>query len=183
MSDFLSKNLKVPSNIRLSVINNTLYVKGPLGTTLVHVPKNVYVRLGEGSINLEVSESSLKPKGLRTYKACLGALTANLRQSFTGVLSGHRSQLNLVGVGFKASVSGGVLSLKLGYSHDVLIPVPDSILVKCSKPTTLLFKSCSAAALENFVSRVQSCRPPEPYKGKGVLRRNQTIIRKEGKRG
>lgn len=184
MVNSLYKKVEIPAEVCLGTQDKIIRVEGPLGSTSVHVPQNVDVELSSTSVGLKVlGPSYAKSRNLRSARACLGSLETSLRQGFRGVLSGHRSQLELVGVGFRASAAKKVLTLKIGYSHDVTLPLPEFVEVSCPKPTSILFKSCSLQDLENFVSEVQAYRPPEPYKGKGILRRNQVVLRKEGKRG
>jgi large subunit ribosomal protein L6 len=91
--------------------------------------------------------------------------------------------LTLQGVGYRASVQGKSLVLNLGYSHPVEIDIPEGITVEVTQNTTLNIKACDKEQLGLFAAKVRAWRPPEPYKGKGILYKNEQILRKAGKSG
>ena len=100
-----------------------------------------------------------------------------------GVSEQFETTLTLNGVGYRAAVSGNELTLNLGYSHPVRIPIPELITVEVIQNTTILLKSCDKELLGLYAATIRSWRPPEPYKGKGILYKNEQIIRKAGKSG
>ena len=100
-----------------------------------------------------------------------------------GVSEQFKLVLNLKGVGYRASVQNQILILNLGYSHIVEIPIPESISVEIRQNTTLNLKGCDKENLGLFASNIRSWRPPEPYKGKGIIYENEIIKRKAGKSG
>ena len=91
--------------------------------------------------------------------------------------------MTLNGVGYRASVTGNELILNLGYSHPVQISIPETITVEVIKNTTISLKSCDKELLGLFAANIRSWRRPEPYKGKGILYKNEQILRKAGKSG
>ena len=108
------------------------------------------------------------------------ALTANM---VTGTSTGFTKTLTMTGVGYRAAVAGAELTLNLGYSHPVVMPVPAGLEVKVEKATTLHISGADKCAVGQFAADVRKLRPPEPYKGKGIRYDGEFVRRKEGKRG
>jgi large subunit ribosomal protein L6 len=107
------------------------------------------------------------------------AMIANL---VTGVTKGYEKKLEITGVGYRAAVAGKNLQLALGYSHDVLYPIPDGITVVTPKPTEITITGTDKQKVGQVAAEIRSYRPPEPYKGKGVKYAGEYIFRKEGKK-
>ena len=99
-----------------------------------------------------------------------------------GVEDGFTKSLVINGVGYRASVSDGILTLQLGYSHDIKLAIPDDLEVKCTKPTEISISGIDKHRVGQFAAEVRSLRKPEPYKGKGVKYSDENIIRKEAKK-
>jgi large subunit ribosomal protein L6 len=100
----------------------------------------------------------------------------------TGVADGFTRTLEINGVGYRAALRGKELQLQLGYSHDVLYPIPDGIQIVCPKPTEIVISGIDRAQVGQVAAEIRRYRKPEPYKGKGVKYSNETIFRKEGKK-
>jgi large subunit ribosomal protein L6 len=100
----------------------------------------------------------------------------------TGVTTGFEKKLEIEGVGYRASVQGKNLVLALGYSHDVIYPIPDGITVTATKPTELVIAGINKQQVGQVAAEIREWRPPEPYKGKGVRYAGEFIFRKEGKK-
>jgi large subunit ribosomal protein L6 len=100
----------------------------------------------------------------------------------TGVGAGFSKTLEISGVGYRAAMKGKDLQLQLGYSHDVMYPVPDGIQIQVSKPTEIVVSGIDKAKVGQVAAEIRSYRKPEPYKGKGVKYSNEFIFRKEGKK-
>jgi large subunit ribosomal protein L6 len=98
------------------------------------------------------------------------------------VTTGFEKRLEISGVGYKAAIQGKNLNLSLGYSHDVLYPIPDDIQIVCPKPTEITVTGIDAQKVGQVAAEIRKFRGPEPYKGKGVKYANETIVRKEGKK-
>jgi large subunit ribosomal protein L6 len=101
----------------------------------------------------------------------------------TGVTEQFLITLNLQGVGYRAAVQGKSIVLNLGFSHPVEIVIPENISVEVVQNTTINIKSCDKEQLGLFASKIRAWRPPEPYKGKGILYKGEQILRKAGKSG
>ena len=105
-----------------------------------------------------------------------------LNNAIIGVSKGYEKILELVGVGFRASLKGKQLNMQLGYSHDINFDIPDGIKITVEKQTILKINGHDKQQVGMVVSEIKSLRPPEPYKGKGIKEQNQHILRKEGKK-
>jgi large subunit ribosomal protein L6 len=106
-------------------------------------------------------------------------LVANL---VTGVTKGFERKLDITGVGYRAAVQGKNLQLALGYSHDVVYPIPEGITIATPKPTEILISGIDRQRVGQVAAEIREFRPPEPYKGKGVRYSGEYIFRKEGKK-
>ena len=99
-----------------------------------------------------------------------------------GVNEGFTRELDINGVGYRASVQGKKLNLQLGYSHDVIFDIPDGVKIECPSQTEIIITAADKQLLGSVAAKIRSFRPPEPYKGKGVKYRDELIVRKEGKK-
>ena len=99
-----------------------------------------------------------------------------------GVSAGFTKILEITGVGYRAAVQDNTLNMQLGFSHDVQFPIPDGILIKCQKPTTITVTGADKQVVGQVCAKIRGYRPPEPYKGKGVRYSTEQIRRKEGKK-
>ena len=100
----------------------------------------------------------------------------------TGVSEGFTKELEIQGVGYRAAVQGNNLQLQLGFSHDVIYPIPDGITIKCESPTAVAISGADKQQVGQVAAEIRSFRGPEPYKGKGVRYKGEQILRKEGKK-
>jgi large subunit ribosomal protein L6 len=100
----------------------------------------------------------------------------------TGVSAGFTVGLEINGVGYRAAVQGKNLNLQLGYSHEVQFPIPEGITIKCDKPTNISITGADKQKVGQVAAVIRSYRQPEPYKGKGIKYKSETILRKEGKK-
>jgi large subunit ribosomal protein L6 len=185
----LEKKITLPQNSSISFLgNNFIQLEGPLGYVKIKVPKELILNDLKIPSGISFSFNSLNNKKVSSnkIKALLNTFEAIFIQGIHGVFLGHRIQLELVGVGFRANIESKnqtkTLLLKLGYSHDINLTIPETLEVLCPKPNLILIKGCDKQQVFNFASIVQKYKTPEPYKGKGILRRNEVIRRKEGKR-
>jgi len=111
-----------------------------------------------------------------------GTLRSVVNGMVQGVSEGFRKVLELNGVGYRAQVQGNNLVLQLGYSHDVLYPLPDDVTITAETATRVVVSGPSKQRVGQVAAEIRSKRPPEPYKGKGVKYEQETILRKEGKK-
>ncbi len=111
-----------------------------------------------------------------------GTTRALIQNIVTGVSEGFEKKLEIVGVGYRASVSGKNLNLSLGFSHPVEFPIPDGVTIETPSQTEILIKGSDKQQVGQLAANIRAYRPPEPYKGKGVRYANERIIRKEAKK-
>lgn len=111
-----------------------------------------------------------------------GTWRSQIKNMIQGVYEGFTLRLEINGVGYRAAVEGRTLKLQLGYSHDILYPIPPGIEIKCEKPTLVLISGADRQRVGQISAEIRSYRKPEPYKGKGVKYENEYIRRKEGKK-
>ncbi len=111
-----------------------------------------------------------------------GTTRALVNNMVTGVSTGFTRNLEINGVGYRAAVQGKNLILQLGYSHDVIFPIPDDVQIVCEQPTVIAITGADRQRVGQVAAEIRAFRPPEPYKGKGIKYRDETVRRKEGKK-
>jgi large subunit ribosomal protein L6 len=115
-------------------------------------------------------------------RAMWGTFRAQVANLMTGVKDGFEQKLEITGVGYRASVQGKNLQLQLGYSHDVVYPIPDGITIATPRPVEIIISGIDRQRVGQVAAEIRGFRPPEPYKGKGVKYSGEYIFRKEGKK-
>ena len=181
MSYLGRKPIKIPTEVKAKIGENTLLIKGPLGSLKRNINKDISIQIdGENIvINKPIKKQSMPLWGL--YRK----LISNMIQ---GVYTGFSVQLAIVGVGYRAelnSFNNRILTLKLGFSHIINLNIPDGIdvsIIKTKKYTVLIFSGINNELVTQFASKVRDYRRPEPYKGKGLSYLNENIRKKEGKK-
>jgi large subunit ribosomal protein L6 len=176
MSRVGKKPVSVPSGVTANVSGKTINVKGPKGTLSLVVDDRVAVAMEKGEIKVDPKDES------KEARALWGTTRANLNNIMTGVTKGFERKLEITGVGYRAAVQGKNLQLALGYSHDVLYPIPEGIAVATPKPTEIVVSGIDNKKVGQVAAEIRAYRPPEPYKGKGVKYADEFIFRKEGKK-
>jgi large subunit ribosomal protein L6 len=176
MSRVGKKPVSVPSGVTANVSGKTINVKGPKGALSLVVDDRVAVAMDKGEIKVDPKDES------KEARALWGTTRANLNNILTGVTKGFERKLEITGVGYRAAVQGKNLQLALGYSHDVLYPIPEGIAVATPKPTEIVVTGIDKKKVGQVAAEIRAYRPPEPYKGKGVRYADEFIFRKEGKK-
>jgi large subunit ribosomal protein L6 len=169
--------IKVPTTVDINVTDNNVVVKGKFGTLERTIPEVIRIEQTDGNLIVGVTNET------RANKALHGLYRTLINNMLVGVSEQFIITLVLQGVGYRASVQAKSLVLSLGYSHPVNIDIPDGIEVEVVQNTTLNIKACDKEQLGLFAAKVRSWRPPEPYKGKGILYKGEKILRKAGKSG
>ncbi|TCZ74496.1 50S ribosomal protein L6 [Flaviaesturariibacter aridisoli] len=172
--------ITVPSGVTITVgSDNIVTVKGPKGTLTQAIDRDITVSVADGSINITRPTDQIRHRALHGLSR---ALVANLVK---GVTDGYTKKLELVGVGFKAANTGNLLDLALGYSHNIVIEVPNELKVatqqeKGQNPIITL-EGIDRQLIGQVAAKIRSLRKPEPYKGKGVRYVGEIVRKKAGK--
>lgn len=169
--------IKVPANVDISWDGSELVVKGQFGTLQNLIPEMFEIEENDGTLVVSLKNQT------RTNRALHGLYRTLINNMVVGVSEQFKITLNLQGVGYRASVQGQSLVLNLGYSHPVKMEIPSGVSVEVVKNTTINIKACDKEKLGLFASQIRSWRPPEPYKGKGILYEGEIVRRKAGKSG
>ena len=169
--------IKVPANVDISWNGSELVVKGQFGTLQNLIPETLQIEENDDTLIVSLKNQT------RTNRALHGLYRTLINNMVVGVSEQFKITLNLQGVGYRASVQGQSLVLNLGYSHPVNMEIPPGISVEVVKNTTINIKACDKEKLGLFASQIRSWRPPEPYKGKGILYEGEIVRRKAGKSG
>ena len=169
--------IKIPTTVDINVTNNNVVVKGKFGTLERTIPEVIRVEQTDGKLIVGVTNET------RANKALHGLYRTLINNMLVGVSEQFLITLELKGVGYRANVQAKSLVLNLGFSHPVNIDIPDGIEVEVVQNTTLNIKACDKEQLGLFAAKVRSWRPPEPYKGKGILYKGEKVLRKAGKSG
>ena len=172
--------VNLPSGVTISVDDaNVVSVKGPLGTLSQKVDSDIRVEVENNEIILS------RPNDEKRLKSLHGLYRALIDNMVVGVSKGYRKDLELVGVGYRAEANGQRLEMSLGYSHDIVMELPQEVRVetkteKRSNPVITL-SSIDKQLIGHIAAKIRSLRPPEPYKGKGIKFVGEQLRRKAGK--
>jgi large subunit ribosomal protein L6 len=170
----------LPAGVTVEVsADNTVSVKGPLGTLSQKVDSDITVTVEDGVLSVT------RPTNQPRHRSMHGLYRALINNMVVGVTQGYEIKQELVGVGFKAEAKGQILELSLGYSHDIHMMVPAEVTVtavteKKGNPI-VTFKSIDKQLVGQVAAKLRSLRKPEPYKGKGIKFVGETLRRKAGK--
>ena len=176
MSRIGKKSVPIPSGVTANVEGQTVKVKGPKGAMQVVLPDDVTVKMDNGQVKVDPRNET---KRARSMWGTSRTLVNNL---VTGVTKGYEKKLEITGVGYRAALQGKNLQIALGYSHDVIYPIPEGISITAPKPTEILVAGIDKQKVGQVAAEIRAFRPPEPYKGKGVRYAGEYIFRKEGKK-
>ena len=168
--------VEVPSGVEVAVNGRLITAKGKLGQLSFETTDSVSAKLADGRVTVEPVDQSKRARAL------WGTTRSQIQSMVTGVSEGFTKQLEIVGVGYRASVQGSSLNLQLGFSHEVIHPIPEGITVKCEKPTSIAISGADKQQVGQLAAEIRAYRKPEPYKGKGIKYANEIILRKEGKK-
>ncbi len=177
MSKVGRKTIELPSGVTLTQEGNVMHASGKLGKESAPVDTVLM------SVDVEGSVVTVAPKSnSKVARMMWGTQRAAIANIVKGVSEGFEVNLEINGVGYRASVQGANLNLALGFSHDVIFPIPAGVKIACPKPTQIVISGTNKQLVGQVASKIRGFRPPEPYKGKGVKYATETIIRKEGKK-
>ena len=172
--------VNLPKGVTVSVSDdNVVSVKGPLGELTQTIDKDLKVEVVDNQIVLN------RPSESKSHKSLHGLYRALLANMVTGVSQGYKKELELVGVGYRAEAKGQLLELSLGYSHEIILQLPQEVKIETkterrSNPVITL-TSIDKQLIGHVAAKIRSLRPPEPYKGKGIKFVGEQLRRKAGK--
>jgi large subunit ribosomal protein L6 len=169
--------ISVPKDVDITHNGLNFIVKGKFGTLQTNIPEAIEIEQTQGIINVNLKNEA------RSFRALHGLYRTLINNMIVGVSEQFQLTLVLKGVGYRAAVQANEIVLSLGYSHPVKLEIPQTITVEVIQNTTINLKSCDKELLGLFAANIRSWRRPEPYKGKGILYKNEQILRKAGKSG
>lgn len=176
MSRIGKKPIQLPAKVKLNIATDgAVTVEGPKGKLQYTLPKEITGAVQNDTVLFERSDENRKVRALH------GLARALVNNMVVGVSQGFTKDLEIQGVGFKAVVQGKTLKLNLGFSHDILFPIPEGIKITVTENTKLRVEGIDRQLVGQVAADIRSYYPPEPYKGKGVRYVGEHIIRKEGK--
>jgi large subunit ribosomal protein L6 len=176
MSRVGKKPVPIPSGVTASVQGQTVSVKGPKGALSLVLHDDVEVKVDEGEVKVDPRGDSKRARAMwGTYRS----LVAN---AVEGVTKGFERRLEITGVGYRAALQGKNLQIQLGYSHDIVYPIPEGITVAVPRPTEIVVSGIDGQKVGHVAAEIRAFRKPEPYKGKGVKYSGEFVFRKEGKK-
>nr|YP_010508079.1 ribosomal protein L6 [Phytophthora gonapodyides]UXG56406.1 ribosomal protein L6 [Phytophthora gonapodyides] len=171
---FIDKTFIFPSNIEIYSKNHTIFFKTSLGLLSLTFIKNIYFFIKKDKLLININF-------IKNKKSILNLYNKLIKIKIKGILQGFKISLLLKGIGFKAFIENNNLILKLGFSHNIIIPIPTNIEI-INQTNILIFSSIDFIFLNEFVHYIKNHKKPEPYKGKGLLLKNEKILQKEGKK-
>ena len=169
--------ITIPAGVEVKVDGSTVSVKGPKGTLTKTMHSNMTIAM-EGNVITVTRPNDLKEN--RSLHGLTRTLIANMIE---GVANGYKKELEINGIGYRAEKKGKDLVMKIGYSHDVVMPQPEGITVEVPAPNKIIVSGADKEKVGQFAAEVREKRLPEPYKGKGIKYVDEYIRRKEGKAG
>ena len=176
MSRIGKKPVELPSGVSASVSGQTIEVKGPKGTRTFTATDDVTLTVADNAVSVMPRGKS---KRARQQWGMSRSMVANL---VTGVSEGFKRELEIQGVGYRATAQGNSLKLALGYSHDVDFSVPAGVTVTTPKNTEIVVEGIDQQLVGQVAANIREWRAPEPYKGKGIRYKGEYIFSKEGKK-
>jgi large subunit ribosomal protein L6 len=177
MSRIGKRKIPYPKTVSVSQEGDRVLVKGPNGELSERIHPLLAIRIDPDGVHVEKAPEQRKADAL---SGLTRTLIANMVK---GVTEGYRRELEIVGVGYRAELSGGSLVFQLGYSHRINFPLPEGVTAEVPKPTQIVLKSIDKCLLGRTAAKIRALRRPEPYKGKGLKYSGERIRRKVGKAG
>jgi large subunit ribosomal protein L6 len=168
--------VELPRGVQVAIAGRLLTAKGQLGELKLQLTEHVEAVVEDGKV-------SVAPHGeARQARVMWGTTRALIANMVKGVSSGYTKSMEITGTGYRASVQGKNLELSLGYSHQVVYPIPEGIKITCERPTAIKVEGVDKRLVGQVAAEIRGFRGPEPYKGKGIRYTTEQIRRKEGKK-
>jgi large subunit ribosomal protein L6 len=177
MSRIGKKPVAVPANVTVTVNSGNIKVKGPKGELNLDWNPAMAVSFDDAKREILV----VRPDDQRNNRALHGLTRALIANMVEGVQKPFEKKLEIIGVGYQASLAGKNISLQVGYANIIKLPVPEGVTCTLAKPTEILISGIDKAVVGQFAANIRRVRPPEPYKGKGIRYTGEQVRRKAGK--
>ena len=177
MSRIGRKPITVPAGVEVTIDGSAVTVKGPKGTLSGTFNSNMTIAMDEGVINVT------RPNDEKENRSLHGLTRTLIANMVEGVSNGYSKTLDIVGIGYRASMQGKDVVLSVGYSHTVTIAAPEGITIACPSPNQVVVSGADKQMVGQIAAEIRGVRPPEPYKGKGIKYSDEHVRRKEGKAG
>ncbi len=175
MSRVGKQPISLPGTVKVAVESGAVRVTGPKGSLDTPVPEGISCAVDGGSLVVSRGDDS------KTSRSLHGLTRALLANAVKGVTEGFKRELDIVGVGYKATLDGNNVVFNLGHSHPITLAIPEGIQITVEKSTHVVVTGFDRQKVGQIAAQIRSYRKPEPYKGKGVHYSDETIIRKAGK--
>ncbi|TMJ95980.1 MAG: 50S ribosomal protein L6 [Alphaproteobacteria bacterium] len=176
MSRVGKKPVAIPSGVTATVEGQIVKLKGPKGALAVALHGDVAAMVQGSEVKVDTRAET------KRARAMWGTYRSLLANAMTGVTKGFERRLEISGVGYRATLQGKNLQVQLGYSHDIVYPIPEGITIAVPRPTEVVVSGIDEQKVGHVAAVIRAFRKPEPYKGKGVKYANEYIFRKEGKK-
>ena len=175
MSRIGNKIISVPSGVKIQIKDGSVDVQGPKGKMTVGVPRGITFEQKDGTL--------VAKREAEQFRALHGLARALVANAVTGVTTGFKKDLDIVGVGYRAEVRGKNVVLALGYSHPIEFPIPEGIQIAIEKQTHMTVSGADKNQVGQVAANLRRLRPPDPYKQKGVRITGERLKKKAGKAG
>jgi len=180
MSRIGKQIINVPSGVTVDFSNSQVVVKGPLGQQEFKLFTGLNLKIEEKTLEVAKDNPDQFSKELNALHGLARSLISNM---VVGVSSGFEKELEIVGVGYRATAQNKNVQLQLGFSHNVIFTPPEGITVEVLEPTKLKVKGIDKQQVGQVAANIRKIRPPEPFKGKGIRYKDENVRRKAGKTG
>lgn len=175
MSRIGKQEIIIPAGVEVTKSGAVLTVKGPKGTLTKNFRDDIEITIADKTITLNIKRND------KFSKSLWGTYASHIKNMVAGVQTPYEKKLVLEGVGFKSEVKGKELHFALGFSHPVIVPVPEGITVTAEK-NNITFVGIDKEMVGSFAAEVRAMKKPEPYKGKGFHYHDEVVRRKQGKK-
>jgi large subunit ribosomal protein L6 len=183
MSRLAKKPLKIPQGVEVTVEGNVVRVKGPLGQIEEEFLPYVKIEIENDEIWVKPNEEMVRRKAdLKKIKMFQGTYWSIVRNMIIGVTQGHKKELEIVGIGYRAQLQGNKLVMQLGYAHPVVMEIPQDLKVEVPQPNRIVVSGVDKHKVGQFAANVRAWRPPNVYTGKGIRYVGEVVRQKQGKK-
>lgn len=169
--------IDIPAGVNVNLDGHVITVKGPKGELTRTLHPDMKITVADNVITVE------RPSDEKEHRALHGLTRALVANMVTGVTTGFKKELEIIGVGYRAQMKGKKLALTLGFSHPLELDAPEGVTVECPTATTIVVSGANNETVGEFAAKIRGYRLPEPYKGKGIRYAGEHVRRKAGKAG